>query len=184
MRKICANNWRHAVPAARVCSQIAVSRVPRSPVVHWCAWLRYEVTALNTQHEAIAREFLLRLDAGGDLASLVTDDIDIWYPKWGRGRGKADFVRFYKETGQYISSMSHDHASLRILCVADTVVVEGRSSGKLTNGMTWQPVDDCLGAFCTIFRIRGDLISRFAVYLDPDYCDQTTSLYPWRTPGK
>lgn len=134
---------------------------------------------MNSTNEALAREFLKTLDAQGDLLRLLADDVEMSFPKWGVARGKAEVVRFFQDIGSYLRAIRHDPDSFDVLSDGDRVHIEGLSSGQLVDGKAWQPDGQCAGRFCTSFRIRGGLINRFSVYVDPDYTDQTAGFYPW-----
>ena len=135
---------------------------------------------MNARNEALAREMLKTMDAQGDVFSLMTDDIELVYPKWGRARGKAELGRFFQDMGGYVQSIVHDPSSFKCLSDDDRVVIEGESSGCLVNGRTWQSDGVTRGRFCTTFRLRDGLICSIHVYIDPDYTDQATAVYPWR----
>jgi ketosteroid isomerase-like protein len=135
---------------------------------------------MNPRNEALARDFLKTMDAQGDVFALLTDDVEVLYPKWGMARGKADLGRLYQELAPYIRSTQHHPETFTCLSDKDCVFIEGQSSGQLVDGHSWKPDGACAGRFCTTFRIRDGLISRVLIYIDPDYCDQTAGFYPWR----
>ncbi|NPC55923.1 nuclear transport factor 2 family protein [Caenimonas soli] len=135
---------------------------------------------MNTANEALCREFLKTMDAQGDVFALLTDDVELLFPKWGLARGKEDLGRLYQSLGPYIRSISHDASSFRYLSDGDRVCIEGVSSGELVDGRKWQPDGGTAGRFCTTFQVRDRLISRVFIYIDPDYTDQTAGFYPWR----
>jgi hypothetical protein len=135
---------------------------------------------MNARNEALAREMLKTMDAQGDAFALMTDDIEFVYPKWGAARGKAELGKFFQDMGGYVRSISHDQSSFRCTSEGDTVLIEGRSAGTLVDGRSWSAAGATGGRFCTSFRIRDGLISGIQVYIDPDYADQTTTVYPWR----
>jgi hypothetical protein len=113
----------------------------------------------------------------------MTEDVEVMYPKWGVARGKAEVGQLYQDLALYVQSMNHDPA--RYTCMSDgqRVCIEGESSGQLVGGKSWQPDGECGGRLCTMFEIRGDLISRIYIYIDPDYCNQTANFYPWNRQG-
>jgi len=137
---------------------------------------------LSTQmdNHALALECIKRLDQQGDLFELLDDDVEILYPKWGIARGKEESGRMLQDFGLYLGAMKHDYDSFNFIVQGDSVCVEGVSSGTLANGMSWQPNGDEVGRFCTVFTMHSGKIKRMFVYLDPDYCDQTKSLYAWK----
>lgn len=126
-----------------------------------------------------AKAFLKTLDDQGDLFALVTDDIEIVFPKWGTVRGKEQLGHFFHDLGGYISSIAHDPATYICMSGEDHVAIEGVSSGSLVNGSRW-PEGESTGRFCSVFKFDGDLISHVRIHLDPDYTDATASHYAWR----
>ncbi len=126
-----------------------------------------------------AKEFLRTLDTQGDLFALVTDNIEIVFPKWGTVHGKADLSRFFQDLGGYISSISHDPQTFVCMAGDDHVAIEGVSSGSLQSGLRW-PEGESTGRFCSVFKFDGELISHVRIHLDPDYCDTTADAYEWR----
>ena len=135
---------------------------------------------MNPGNEALAREVLKTMDAQGDIFALMTDDIELIYPKWGVAKGKAELGKFFQDIGGYVRSISHNPSSFRCTSDADRVFIEGRSTGTLVDGSAWSADGATGGRFCTSFRIRDGLICSMQVYIDPDYADQTSTVYPWR----
>lgn len=128
---------------------------------------------------ALAKKFLQTVDEHGDLAPLVTEDLEMTFPKWGTCRGTQDFPRYFGDLGSYISQIAHHPESFVCLAGDDHVAIEGVSSGQLADGSRW-PDKDATGRFCTVFGFRGDRISHVRIHLDPDYVNATADHYPWR----
>lgn len=128
---------------------------------------------------ALAKQFLRTVDQQGDLSSLVTDDIQMTFPKWGTCMGTKDFPRYFADLGGYIRKIAHHPESFLCLAGDDHVAIEGFSSGELQDGSRW-PDKGTSGRFCTVFGFRGDRISHVRIHLDPDYCDATADHYAWR----
>jgi hypothetical protein len=61
----------------------------------------------------------------------------------------------------------------------DTVVVEGITSGRTTDGVTWRAGVTHAGRFVDWFEIRDFEIQRCFIYLDPDYAGADTERYHW-----
>jgi hypothetical protein len=127
-----------------------------------------------------ARGFLKTFDEGGDVFALLTDDVEVMYPKWGVTKGKGDLARLYTDLGPYLKSIRHHSDSFRMLGGDDEVCISGVSSGVLADGRTWAPDGLCQGRFCVWFNFRGPMISGVWIYIDPDYVDGTSGYYPWR----
>lgn len=131
-------------------------------------------------YESLVREFFSRMDGQGDLFSLLTDDVEFTYPKWGVAHGKSQLGQLFQDMGQYVASIAHNPQTFRFLSDRTQLVVLGRCSGQLQDGKVWGHDNTCGGGFCTNFEFRENLICRVRVYLDPDYADQTAPFYPWR----
>lgn len=126
----------------------------------------------------LARTFLTTLDAQGDFFSLITDDVELTFPKWGTARGKANLGPFFQALGSYVAAIRHRPETFQFLVGERDgqarVCIEGLSEGRLHNGKAW-----AAGRFSVIYDFRGRLVSRIGIYIDPDYVDDTADHYPW-----
>src|SRR5690349_1430907 len=68
-----------------------------------------------------ARGFLKTFDEGGDVFALLTDDVEVMYPKWGVTKGKSDLARLYSDLAPYLKSIRHHSDSFRMLGGDDEV---------------------------------------------------------------
>lgn len=118
--------------------------------------------------------FLATLDDMGDVFALMTDDVAFEFPKWGTARGKVEAGQFFQALGSYVAAMRHPPETFKIHSGDRSVAIEGRSVGRLQDGKSWES-----GRFVVIYDFAGELISRVAIYLDPDYVDATKDHYPW-----
>ena len=82
----------------------------------------------------LAKQFLRTMDEGGNVFELLTDDVEVMYPKWGIAKGKEELGQLYTDLGPYLSSISHHTESFRCLTGDDQVCISGLSSGTLTDG--------------------------------------------------
>jgi ketosteroid isomerase-like protein len=128
---------------------------------------------------ALAKAFLKTVDERGDLSDLVTEDLEMTFPKWGTCHGVKEFPQYFGDLGGYIAKITHHPETFICLVGDDHVAIEGFSSGELTNGARW-PDKEAKGAFCTVFAFRGDRISQVRIHIDPDYADATADHYAWR----
>ena len=133
----------------------------------------------DEQRVSIAREFLLRLDTGGDTMELFAEDALYYFPKRGFMRGKAEIAEFFGELGKTLSSIQHDHAYFNVIVQGSLVVIEGTSSGKTADGIEWRAGQTHAGNWCDVFDISDFKIQRLSTYLDPDYAGADTARYPW-----
>lgn len=134
----------------------------------------------SIREEAIelARTLLTPLDAHGDFLSLITDDVELTFPKWGSSQGKANLGRFFLALGSYVAAIRHRPDTLQFLAGErdgqTRVCIEGLSEGRLHKCKAWTA-----GRFSAIYDFRGRLVSRIGIYIDLDYVDDTTDHYPW-----
>jgi ketosteroid isomerase-like protein len=136
-------------------------------------------TMTDEQRISVAKEFLLRLDAGGDTLELFDEDALYYFPKRGMMRGKKEISEFFVQLGSLIAAIEHHAAYFNIIVQGDLVVIEGTSNGMTTDGVEWRAGQTHAGAWCDVFEIRDFKIHRLSTYLDPDYAGADTARYPW-----
>ncbi|MGX8881845.1 nuclear transport factor 2 family protein [Methylovorus sp. SPW-M1] len=135
-----------------------------------------------SREEAIelARTFLVTMDVHKDFLSLMTDDVELTFPKLGTVKGKMNLGSFFQALGSYVAAISHRPETFKFLVGESNgnmrVCIEGLSKGRLQNGKTWDA-----GRFSVIYEFRGRLVSHIGIYIDPDYVDATNAYYPWNT---
>lgn len=132
----------------------------------------------DTRYKELGANFLATLDAMGDVFSLMTDDVRFEFPKWGVAKGKQEAGQFFQALGGYLAALRHPPETFTYYVGERRVAIEGRSVGKLQNGKSWEA-----GPFVVVYEFEGELINRVAIYLDPDYADETQSRYPWTRPA-
>ena len=103
------------------------------------------------------------------VVDLFTDDVELFFPKLGRVRGKPAFARFAATLGAEMARLEHDVDGFRIVASGDTVVVEGTERGVTQDGVAWPDGVVSEGRFCNVFEFDGALIRRMYVYVDPDF---------------
>ena len=113
------------------------------------------------------------------LFDLFTDDVQIYFPKYGLTRGKQGFHDFATGLLSSVSAMAHDLPNLNFIAGGDTVVVEGLTYGSDHEGRNWRGGATPGGRFCSVFEFSGDLISRMHIYLDPDYTGRDHDRFLW-----
>jgi ketosteroid isomerase-like protein len=141
----------------------------------------------DEQRKSVALEYLKAFDNGGvtstgaSILDLFANDAQVYFPKWGLANGKEEIGRLFTEVGATIISIRHDYSHFNwIFSGSDVVVCEGTSHGEHRDGPwraglpEWQA-----GRWCDVFEIRGGLIQRCFIYLDPDYAGKDTARYPW-----
>jgi ketosteroid isomerase-like protein len=135
-------------------------------------------TMSEEQRKSVALEYLKRLDRGENFFDLFSDDAQVFYPKWGLANGKGEIERLFSDAATFLKAIRHDYAYFNYIIQGDHVVVEGTSSGTITDGSQWQA-----GRWCDVFEIRDFRIQRLFIYLDPDYTGADTARYPWHDKG-
>ena len=129
---------------------------------------------------AITKEYFKRVDSGApDLLDLFTDDTQIFYPRFGYARGKAEIVPFLVGLGAGVASFQHPEDRMVFTQESNRVVVEGAEQGVLTSGTPFPGDARSAGLFCNVFEFRAHLISRLHIYADPDLAGQQPALFPW-----
>ncbi len=141
----------------------------------------------NEDRKAVALEYLQAFDQGGvtstgaSILDLFASDAQVYFPKWGLAKGRAEIEKMFGDVGGKLKSITHHYSGLNwIFSGGDTIVCEGTSHGEHADG-PWRAGDPDWGAgrWCDVFEIRGGLIHRCFIYLDPDYAGKDTARYPW-----
>ena len=133
----------------------------------------------------IAKQYFALLDAGSPaLLDLLTEDVQIYFPKFGIGRGKQAFAEALTGIAGAIQSVEHPAESFVYIQQAERLAVEGRTRGVLKSGARWASGETPGGRFCNVFEFRGDLISRVHIYLDPDYAGEDRDRFLWGFEGR
>src|SRR5258706_14807998 len=115
-------------------------------------------------------QYFIRADAGrADALDLFTDDVQLYFPKFGVAKGKQAFGELASGLLGSLSEFGHDLSSFRYVIAKDVVVVEGTTRGADRTGNRWSGGETAGGRFCSVFRFRDGLIARMHIYLDPDY---------------
>src|SRR5260370_21712353 len=95
-------------------------------------------TESDRRQIAVAQEYFRRVDAGrADLTDLMTEDVELYFPKFGIGRSKAAFGEFATGVGRVFESVAHDYRTYSFFCSGTNLVVEGTTRGRLKNGQCW-----------------------------------------------
>ncbi len=140
-------------------------------------------THQDSKNVTTVKSYFIRGDAGRpDLFDLFTDDFQFYFPKFGVGRGKADFTDLATKLLGTLKSISHDIDAMKFFEGRDFVVVEGTTEGEYGDGTRWSGGKTSGGRFCSVFEFRDDgLIKRMHIYLDPDYAGHDKERLLWGT---
>lgn len=118
----------------------------------------------------IVETYFRKIDAkDATVLDLFTEDVQMFFPKFGYGYGKADMIQFSEIMGRHLEQLEHDIENFNYIVAGDSVVVEGRERGVTRAGVNWPDGRISDGRFCNVFEFRSSLISRVFIYVDPDY---------------
>lgn len=131
----------------------------------------------DDRYKELSTNFLATLDTMGNVFALMTEDVEFQFPKYGTARGTAEVGAFFHALGSYVAALRHPPETFTYYVGDRSVAIEGRSVGRLHNGKSWDAAH-----FTVIYGFDGELINRVAIYLDPDYADETQDRYPWKRP--
>jgi ketosteroid isomerase-like protein len=127
-------------------------------------------------------QYFIRGDAGRpDTLDLFTDDVQIYFPKFGVTHGKAGFGELAEGLMSSVTAFGHDLPSFEYVVAENTVIVEGLTRGAGRDGRAWRGGETPGGRFCSVFKFRDGLIARMHIYLDPDYTGRDSERFLWGT---
>lgn len=133
---------------------------------------------------ALTKEYFIRGDAKRpDLLELFHPDFQLYFPKFGIGRGPEAFLQMVSGFAGELESIEHDFTHYNFIATGPTVVVEGTTRGMM-NGQSWAAGETPGGRFCNVFEFRDGLIARIHVYLDPDYLGEDEARFRWGREGR
>lgn len=119
--------------------------------------------------EAI-RTYFRKVDAGDPtVLDLFSEDLQMYFPKFGLAHGKRALVTFADRMGANLASIGHDIDGLTFHVSGNTIVVEGREWGTTRDGRAWPDGAISQGLFSSVFEFDGPLIRRMHIYVDPDF---------------
>jgi hypothetical protein len=143
-------------------------------------------TMTDAERQSLVTEYLKAFDnggvtsTGGSILDLFAAEAQVYFPKWGIARGKAEIGRCFGDVGGTLKSIVHHYAEFHWVFSGDVVVCEGTSHGEHRDG-SWHAGEPEWGAgrWCDVFEIRDFKIDRVFIYLDPDYAGGDVDRYPW-----
>jgi hypothetical protein len=129
---------------------------------------------------AAVKQYFVKADAGDfSVLDLFTDDVQIYFPKFGIATGKAAFGDLATGLLGSLKSIAHYISDFKYVVGSDSVVVEGTTHGADAQGSEWSGGKTPGGRFCSVFEFRGPLIARMHIYLDPDYTSRDEKRFLW-----
>lgn len=133
-------------------------------------------TKLAEARKAAVKVYFEKIDAGNTddaYFGLFTDDVVLYFPKFGFVQGKDGIKKLGEQLGAFLKSLHHDIDNFIYIINGPYVVVEGREKGMTKQGVAWPDNVISYGLFCNVFEFEGNLIKRVHIYVDPDFtsCD-------------
>lgn len=129
---------------------------------------------------ALVKEYFRKGDTGDTtIIDMFTDDVELYFPKFGTRSGKAAVGAFVQGLLGQVQSLQHYQEAYTYIPSGDFVVVEGWESGVAKDGTPWPVKGRSDGRFCNVFRFRDDLISHLHIYVDPDFAGRDTERFYW-----
>ncbi|MDQ1095563.1 MULTISPECIES: nuclear transport factor 2 family protein [Chryseobacterium] len=119
--------------------------------------------------------YFKKVDAGEFDAvyyQLFTEDVELYFPKFGFAYGKAGIRKFCEAMAAYVKSLTHDIENFNYVVSGNMVVVEGREAGVNADNKPFPDNVTAFGKFCNVFEFDGDLIKRVHIYVDPDFTSE------------
>jgi N-ethylmaleimide reductase len=101
--------------------------------------------------------------------SLFTEDVQLFFPKFGSAHGKAALIKFSEIMTNQLESIEHDIGAFNYIVSGNFIVVEGTEHGVMRSGVPWPDGIVSQGHFCNVFEFDGALIRRMYIYVDPDF---------------
>lgn len=138
----------------------------------------------NTSAQRIERvkDYFRKGDAGDStIVEMFTDDVELYFPKFGTRTGKAAIAAFVQGLLGQLQSLQHFPDRYTYIASGDFVVVEGWEAGISKDGTAWPVPGRSDGRFCNVFRFRDDRISQLHIYVDPDFLGQDADRFFWGT---
>ena len=112
---------------------------------------------------AAVKQYFVRADAGqADVLDLFTDDVQIYFPKFGVATGKAAFGELATGLLGSLKAIAHYISDFNYVVGSNSVVVEGTTHGADREGVEWDGGRTAAGRFCSVFEFRGPLVARNA----------------------
>ncbi|NML69199.1 nuclear transport factor 2 family protein [Chryseobacterium sp. RP-3-3] len=136
-----------------------------------------ETMPLNEIRKNKIETYFNKIDSGtfdDEYFGLYTEDVEMYYPKFGFEKGKQGIKNFGKVIGKHLEKLTHDMQNFRYIFSDPIIVVEGNEKGITRSGKEWPDYTTSFGKFCNVFEFDGELIKRVHIYVDPDFTSEDT----------
>ncbi|MFF1542191.1 nuclear transport factor 2 family protein [Streptomyces sp. NPDC058291] len=138
------------------------------------------ISDIQKLREEIAVNYFRMVDAGDPaVIDVFTEDAQMFYPKFGIARGKAQIGAFAQGLGREITSLEHEIESFTVLTSGSYVIVEGAERGTTMSGVDFPDGVSSFGLFCNVFEFEDELIKRIHIYVDPDFANTHAEGVAW-----
>lgn len=131
----------------------------------------------NNIRKANVETYFKKIDDGNfdsEYFNLFTEDVELYYPKFGFAKGKEGIRQLGKVIGKHLNQLTHDIKNFNFIISNNFIVVEGTEKGITQDGKEWPDNQISFGKFCNVFEFRGNLIKRVHIYVDPDFTSEDT----------
>jgi ketosteroid isomerase-like protein len=112
----------------------------------------------NARKEVITAYFRKINTRDHTVLDLFTDDVQMFFPKFGLAHGKISLVKFAEIMTNYLEHIEHDVEEFNYIISDDSVVVEGTERGVTRQGIRRPDGLISQGRFCSVFEFDGTLI--------------------------
>lgn len=136
-----------------------------------------EKKTLNEIRKNKIETYFKKIDSGifdDEYFDLYTEDVEMYYPKFGFEKGKQGIKNFGTVIGKHLEKLTHDIQNFRYTFSDTVIVVEGNEKGVTRSGKEWPDNHTSFGKFCNVFEFDGELIKRVHIYVDPDFTSEDT----------
>jgi hypothetical protein len=134
----------------------------------------------KSELEEVAVQYFRLVDAGDPaVIDLFVDDAQMFYPKFGYARGKAEIGAFARGLSRGVSRLHHEIDDFNVIAIGEYVVVEGAEHGLTSSGIDFPDGRSSFGVFCNVFEFEGALIKRVHIYVDPDFASTHADGVAW-----
>ena len=135
---------------------------------------------LTQDRIAVATSYFRTIDSGDPtILDILTDDVVTYFPKFGVGYGKAEFMEVAKGLLGSLQRIEHDFDRMTFHVAGDHVIVEGFEGGVMADGTAWPVEGRSEGRFANVFEFDGALIKRVFIYVDPDFASANDAGFLW-----
>lgn len=102
-------------------------------------------------------------------ADLFTEDVEIYYPKFGYAKGMEGIASFSQQVRKLITELYFEMDKFTYITNEKYVIVEGAEKGITRTGIQFPDGIVSHGKFCTVFEFESSRIKRMHCYVDPDF---------------